>query len=197
MNRAIAGDARCLDLASFDKYGVIVADPPWQYRVTKGEGTAQEQYSTMTDDEIWTMPVEKLAAENCILFLWGTWPKLPEATATLEHWGFDYVTGLPWIKMTKGRGINYGVGYWVRGCSEYVLIGRRGSVSPPRLKGYLGLLSPNLHHSRKPESIHVLAEALPGPYLELFGRRMRQGWDVFGNEIETIMAGLPLFEETT
>jgi N6-adenosine-specific RNA methylase IME4 len=92
--------------------------------------------------------------------------------------------------MTKGRGINYGVGYWVRGCSEFVFIARRGHVSPPSQEGFLGLMSPNLQHSRKPDSVHVLAESLPGPYLELFARRPRDGWDTFGNEVER---ELPLF----
>jgi N6-adenosine-specific RNA methylase IME4 len=137
----------------------------------------------MSIADICAMPIPDLALTDCALFLWGTWPKLPEALAALTSWGFEYVTGLPWVKMTKGRGINYGVGYWVRGCSEYVLIGRRGQVSPPRIEGYLGILSPNLGHSRKPDSIHEIAEALPGPYLELFARRSRSGWDVFGDDI--------------
>ena len=82
----------------------------------------------------------------------------------------------------------------MRGCSEYVLVGRRGKVSPPRLKGFLGLLSPNLRHSRKPDSVHEIAEALPGPYLELFGRRPRKGWTVFGNEVKEETDGLPMFD---
>lgn len=183
-NRVIIGDARNLDLSSFGQYGVIVADPPWDYHLTIGEGTVAEHYPTMADMEIAAMPIDKVSLENCALFLWGTWPKLPEALMVLKAWGFDYVTGFPWIKMTGGMEINYGVGYWVRGCSECVFIGRKGHVSPPRQKGFLGLLSPNVQHSRKPDSIHEIAEALPGPYLELFGRRRREGWDTFGNNLE-------------
>jgi len=192
----IIGDARDMDLSQFGRYGVIVADPPWPYRVSKGEGTAKDQYPLMTDAEIWAMPVSMLTSDDCILFLWATWPKLPEALMTLSHWGFEYVTGFPWVKMTKGHGISYGVGYWVRGCSELVMIGRKGNVSPPRLEGFLGLLSPNLHHSRNPDSVHEIAETLPGPYLELFARRPREGWDTFGNEIVPDTEGLPLFEST-
>lgn len=193
MSKVIIGDARHMDLSQFERYGVIVADPPWPYRVTKGEGIAEDQYSVMTDQELKAMPVPLLAADDCILFLWGTWPKTPEVLDLLVVWGFEFVTGFPWVKLTNGGGISYGVGYWVRGCSEYVFIGRRGNVSPPRLEGFLGLMSPNLRHSHKPDSIHEIAEALPGPYLELFARRPRQGWTVFGNEIEDPMA-LPLFE---
>lgn len=193
----IQGDACNVDLSQFGRYGVIVADPPWPYRVSKGQGTAKEQYALMTDDEIWSMPVSELALPGSILLLWCTWPKLTEAMTTITCWGFEYVTGFPWVKMTKGRGINYGVGYWVRGCSEPVLIARRGHVSPPRLEGFLGLMSPNLRHSRKPDSIHKLAEALPGPYLELFARRSREGWDTFGDDVEGDIERMPLFAGLT
>ena len=78
----------------------------------------------------------------------------------------------------------YGVGFWVRGCSEPLFIARRGKVSPPT-DGFIGLLSENLRHSRKPENIYHYAEQLEGPYLELFARRPRQGWDSWGNEIKS------------
>ena len=189
--RIIVGDARAMDLSLFPyKYGVIVADPPWLYRVSKGQGTAIEQYEVMTDLDIYSMPVKDMASEDSILLLWGTWPKLPEALQTMSAWGFEYVTGFPWIKLNKnGVGISYGVGYWVRGCSEFVFIGRRGNVSPPRLEGFLGLMSPNLKHSHKPEDIYAIAESLPGPYLELFSRRSRRGWHSFGNEVKDMETG--------
>ena len=181
----INGDARTIDPADFKRYGVIVADPPWLYRVAKGQGTAEDQYDLMREEDIYSMPVGELALDDSVLFLWGTWPKLPEAIKVAESWGFEYVTGLPWIKLNRNDGgAFYGIGYWVRGCSEYVLICRKGHVSPPRLDGFLGLMSPNFEHSRKPNSIHEIAEALPGPYLELFARRDRAGWDCFGNEVQ-------------
>ena len=104
----------------------------------------------------------------------------------MQAWGFDYVTGFPWIKLDGGGVPNYGVGYWVRGCSEFVFIGKRGDASPPRLEGFLGLMSPNLHHSRKPDSLHEYAETLPGPYLEVFARRNRPNWYCFGNQFEEL-----------
>lgn len=196
--KVIFGDAKRLDLAQFERYGVIVADPPWPYRVTIKQGTTEGQYDSMTDEDLKSIPVPQLALPDSVLLLWGTWPKLPEALALMEAWGFDYVTGFPWVKTTSGNNIDYGVGYWVRGVSEYVMIGRRGNVSiePLRKKGFMGLLSenssggpelwlggPNLQHSRKPDSVHQIAEYLPGPRLELFGRRPRHGWTVFGNDM--------------
>jgi N6-adenosine-specific RNA methylase IME4 len=184
----IIGDASDMNLEKFDRYGVIVADPPWPYRVAKGQGIAEDQYAVMTDGDLRAMPISQLALDNCVLLLWGTWPKLPEAIQLMTAWGFEYVTGFPWVKTNSKNGQPfYGVGYWVRGCSEYVLIGRRGHVSPPRMKGFMGILSPGFKHSRKPDSVHDIAEALPGPYLELFGRRSRPGWTVFGNEVEELM----------
>lgn len=175
-----------MDLSQFhERYGVIIADCPWPYRVTRGRGIAEDQYSIMSHEELQNMPVPELAAKNCILFLWGTWPKLPKCIELMGDWGFDYVTGFPWVKTNqKNEQPFYGVGFWVRGCSEYVLIGRKGKVSPPRLEGFMGLLSPNLQHSRKPDSVHEIAEALRGPYLELFARRARPNWTVFGNQIQ-------------
>ena len=80
----INGDAKNLDLSQFKKYGVIVADPPWPYRVSKGQGTAKDQYVLMSDVNIQSMPVQQLTADNCVLFLWGTWPKLPEVLQNLQ-----------------------------------------------------------------------------------------------------------------
>ena len=192
----ISGDARNMNLSRFEKYGVIVADPPWPYQnfSERREGSAKAEYNLMTLDDLYEMPVGKLAKDDAILLLWGTWPKLPEALATLNAWGFEYVTGFPWVKLNKGGGLQYGVGFWVRGCSEFVFIGRRGNVSPPRLEGFLGLMSPNIGHSHKPDSIHEIAEALPGPYIELFARRERAGWDCFGNEVVSTAEAMPLFE---
>ena len=174
------------------KYGVIIADPPWPYNNPKSHRPrlGGYTYETMTAPNIWKLPVADLAADNCSLFLWGTWPKVPLVTQTMEAWGFDHVTGLPWIKVNKdGVTPSYRTGHWVAGCSEYVLIGRRGYVSPPPPPRFLGLLSDTLlagphirEHSRKPDSVHDIAEMLEGPYLEMFAKRPRDGWDIWGHE---------------
>ncbi len=173
-------------------YRVIVADPPWSYSNSGTRGAAANIYPTMTDVDIQAMPIAALAAPDCVLLMWATWPKLVEACIpTIAAWGFQYVTGFPWIKVTDVSrdlwgglriSVPYGVGFWARGASEPLLIAKRGNPSPPQ-NGFIGLLSPNLGHSRKPESVYEYAEALPGPYLELFARRPRPGWDAWGNEI--------------
>jgi len=185
-------DIRKINTFEIGKYGVVLADPPWRYDFSVDSSDAIEShYSTLALSEIVAIPVSDLTLPDSVLILWGTWPKLPEALSVMKSWGFEYVTGFPWIKMKADFSIHYGMGYWVRGCSECLLIGRKGKVSPPKQHGFLGLLAPNLQHSRKPDSIYELAETLPGPYIELFARRPRSDWTVVGNEIET---DVPLFE---
>ncbi|MCP4542284.1 MAG: hypothetical protein GY832_34615 [Chloroflexi bacterium] len=159
----IAGDARCLNLSLFNgqRYGVIIADPPWPYDNPKDHDPRMGGYTyqPMTLDEIKAMPVQALAADDAILFLWGTWPKLPQVIETMRAWGFEHVTGFPWVKTTQSGEPAYGIGSWVAGCSEYVLIGRRGCVSPPSEK-YLGLVGPSLGHSRKQDAERLEMDVL-------------------------------------
>ena len=180
-------------------YGVILADPPWAYRIGGRagiQGTADRQYSTMTDADICELPVGDLALPNSVLLLWCTWPKLREGLAVVEAWGFEYLTTIPWVKITSLQTdmfdgeprieVPYGVGFWARGASEPLFVCKRGKPTHPRIDP-IGLLSPNLYHSRKPDSVYEYAESLDGPYCELFARRTREGWDSWGNEIESTL----------
>jgi len=182
------------------KYGVILADPPWKYRNAGTRGAAENEYTTMCDLDLKAMPVAQLAAKDCLLACWCTWPMLEEGVDLLKAWEFEFITGFPWIK-TQGDPQKslfdnewllkpiYWVGYWMRGCSEFVLLARRGKPKLPEAD-FVGLLSQNFQHSRKPENLYEYCESVPGPYLELFCRRPREGWDVFGNEIESTPAVL-------
>ena len=173
------------------KYGVILADPPWSYHNAGCRGAAADQYATMPLADICRLPIADLAASDSVLLCWATWPLLQEAMQVVKAWGFAYVTGFPWVKITGvyydlwGKlqvTVPYGIGFWVRGATEPLLIGRRGDVHPPDT-GPIGLLCENVEHSRKPDSIYEYAEAMPGPYIELFARRKREGWDAWGNEV--------------
>ena len=100
------------------KYQIIYADPPWTYEKTGGtknsRGMAKQFYQTMNINDVCFMPIDVIADENCALFLWATWPKLPEALTVIDRWGFRYFgLGFEWIKKTKIAYI-----YWKRrnGC---------------------------------------------------------------------------------
>lgn len=192
------------------KFRTILADPPWRYGgsdqfqsnggkrtakdANKAMRAARNHYSTMSTEEIAALGdlVKAVSEEDCVLILWGTWPLVPDAIAVMHAWGFTHVTGFPWIKIIGEpmRGlfgelvmkIIYGLGFWVRGCSEYVLIGRRGKVTANI--DVAGLISENFAHSRKPENIYDYAEHHDGPFLEIFARRTRDGWVSLGNEID-------------
>jgi len=177
------------------KYGVIIADPPWAFRNSGITGAAQNHYPTMSTDEICRMPIEGLAATESLLLMWTTWATMPDALSIISKWGFEYKTGFPWLKVQGEPQRNlwgefeyrpvYGMGWWIRGCSEPILIATRGELAPPT-DYFLGILSRRFRHSRKPENIYQYAEIFPGPYLELFARRTRLGWDVWGNEVEGV-----------
>ena len=178
-------------------YRVILADPPWEYsfpntrRVSAGE--AGDDYKRMKTADICALPVKHMAADDSVLILWAIWNQLEPALQVMNAWGFTMVTGFPWIKAYHPPAVDmfgelqykpvWGMGMWVRGCSEPILIGKRGNAMPPETQ-WLGLLAERLEHSRKPESIYHYAESLPAPRLEMFARRQRAGWDVFGNQVE-------------
>lgn len=170
------------------RYGVILADPPWAYRNAGGNGAAANHYPTMNIDELCALPVGYLAANTSILYLWATWPQLPESMRLIAAWGYTYKTGLPWVKGNLSDDDTFkpsmGTGFWVRGCSELLLIAVRGKPAvPPPAERKLGLLAPRARHSQKPNDIYELAERHPGPWLELFAREHRVGWDVYGDEV--------------
>ncbi len=185
--------------AARSKYKTILADPPWDYR-NGGNGRARAHYNLMTIDQLCEMDVATHADDDAVLLMWATWPQVEGAMRVGKSWGFEYVTGFPWLKTYDppfcdllGETIvkpTYGTGAWVRGCSEPLFVFRRGKAKPPT-GSWMGLISERMEHSRKPDTIYEYAESFPGPYLEMFCRRPRAGWHVFGNEVESNVAIVP------
>lgn len=175
------------------KYGVILADPPWDYR-NGGNGRAAAHYPLMTIGALCALPVADLAADDAILLMWTTWPQVVGAVKVVEAWGFEYISGFPWVKVYDPPFVDmfgeflahptWGTGSWVRGCSEPVFICKRGNAKPPETN-WMGLISQRMAHSRKPNCLHEYAESFPGPYLELFARRPYPGWDSWGNQVDS------------
>lgn len=173
-------------------YAGIIADPPWHFETRSAKGAAkspQAQYPTMTVDEIAALPVDHLAAPDCLLLLWTTFPMLPRAFDVLAAWRFRYVTGGAWHKRTAGGHTAFGTGYWLRSACEPFLLAKIGNP-PCRPSGPARSIrnvvdAPARSHSRKPDEAYRIIETLvAGPYLELFARQRRPGWEAWGDETD-------------
>jgi N6-adenosine-specific RNA methylase IME4 len=163
------------------KYRTIVADPPWRYStsriVTTGKqrrAEAMAHYDTMTLDAICGLPVDQLAEDDAHLYLWVTCPLLFWAKDVLDAWGFEYRTLITWEKQGA-----LGMGFHFRVQTEHVVFATRGKLPIlPHLRQRNIFKSPKGQHSAKPDCFYDLVEQVsPGPYVELFSRRCRFGWD--------------------
>ncbi len=172
------------------RYSTILADPPWQFQNRTGKMAPEHRrllrYPTMELQEIMELPISRLAAAQSHCYLWVPNALLREGLNVLEAWGFTYKSNLVWYKVRKDGGPDgRGVGFYFRNVTELILFGVRGSMrtlEPGRTQVNL-LSTRKREHSRKPDEIYELVEACsPGPYLELFARFQRDGWDQWGNE---------------
>lgn len=170
-----------------NRYEIIYADPPWTYKDRGCNGAAAKQYNLMKEAEIKNLPVEKLADKNCVLFMWTTYPKLPEALEVIKAWGFIYKSiGFQWIKQNKsGIGYHFGLGRWTRGNTECCLLATKGK--PKRKSAGVSQLifAPIARHSQKPGAVREKITELMGdlPRIELFARETCDGWDCWGDEV--------------
>lgn len=184
------------------KFRTILADPPWDYKMWGKMGrhrSPEKHYPVLSLDDIATLPVSLVAADNCVLLLWTTWPLLAEGSmqAILSGWGFEGKTGFPWLKLSRDMIPRMGTGYHARACTEPLLIATRGKPPCPepweRLEGVL--FSKLGEHSAKPDTIYSRAELYDGPYLEMFSRPdggleiPRPNWTRIGNEMDGLDIG--------
>lgn len=181
MIREAAASAKPLN-GGLGRFAVICADPPWRYEHPISDSRRIEnQYPTMETAEIGALPVQEIATDDAILFLWATAPKLTEALEVMKTWGFTYRTNLVWVKPTIGPG------YWVRSRHELLLVGTRGDMPTPLPEKRPDSVfeAPRGEHSEKPEIVVQLIEAMYPelPKIELFARRKREGWEAWGNQL--------------
>lgn len=172
------------------RYSTLLADPPWQFQNRTGKMAPEHRrllrYPTMELKEILELPVAKLAAAKSHLYLWVPNALLQEGLQVMAAWGFTYKSNLVWYKVRKDGGPDgRGVGFYFRNVTELILFGVRGSMrtlQPGRTQVNV-LATRKREHSRKPDEIYDIVESCsPGPYLELFARFRRPGWDQWGNE---------------
>lgn len=169
------------------KYKIIYADPPWEYddKALAGNRGACCKYSVMNEDEIKNLQVNQIADEDSILFLWATFPKLPEAFEVIKSWGFTYKTkAFTWVKTNKNGTIFMGMGRWTRSNDEVCLLAVKGS--PKRIDAGISsiVMTDIQEHSEKPDIFRTKILQLVGklPRIELFARTRIHGWDTWGND---------------
>lgn len=166
-------------------YGVIYADPPWSFRLYSGADTIpqrawQRRYDPMPTKDIMALPVHELAADDCALILWAIGPLIPAALQVGEAWGFEYKTDLfYWAKPGP-----MGMGYYSRKRIEPCYLFTKGK--PLRMAKDVDqcIVADRREHSRKPDEAAAEIERMfAGPYLELFARERKTGWDAWGNQV--------------
>lgn len=190
------------------KFAVIIADPPWEYdspRALVGNGgrgdfrisemtqvDVSAHYKTMSLEEICSLQLP--AADNSFLFMWITNPFLCDGSGVkvVKAWGFVPKTIITWAKIKADAFVpSMKTGHWFRSASEHVIFAVRGAcrrpIDYPALPTWFA--APRGAHSVKPDRIHEYAELIApqGPWLEMFARRSRPGWYLWGNEVPVEM----------
>ena len=193
------------------KFKTIVADFPWKFgspRALVGNGgrgwengkarervqvDVSKKYQTMTLDELKMLQIDKISEDNAHLYLWAPNAFISEAWEISKIYSFVPKQVLTWVKIKKNKHEpSMSTGYWFRSASEFVIFAVRGKQKLLGKPHPTAFLHERLPHSQKPEKFYteVVEKQSPGPYLELFGRKPREGWTVLGNEID----GLDIFD---
>lgn len=165
-------------------YKTIVADPPWRYASAATKADAGKHYSTMHVDDLCALTVRDLAAESAHLWLWCTNALMEDGYRVVRSWGFNPLTVVTWCKPGPG------VGYYLRNNTEHAILASRGEPMVPDVKPQSTWhVWPRTPHSVKPQASYDLVEQVsPGPYVELFARAPRLGWDSWGYGYESGVA---------
>lgn len=175
------------------KFRTILADPPWQFSNRSGKMAPEhkrlKRYDTMDLQSIMDLPVSSIVEDTAHLYLWIPNAVLDKGLSVMEAWDFKYKTNIIWHKVRKDGGPDgRGVGFYFRNTTEMILFGVRGKKArtlPPGRRQVNIIRSRKREHSRKPDELYDIIESCsPGPYLELFARRRRNGWTSIGDEVE-------------
>ncbi len=167
------------------KYRTILIDPPWPQGISgewkKHKAAKALPYPTMTLDQIKAMKIGELAEEGCHIWLWTTNQYLRDAFDVMKGWGFKYLTTITWVKPS-------GCGNWFVSRTQYCLFGYKNKCQFNKSRYKPNVFFSNLpkRHSEKPEEFYKLIESISDKdRLEIFARKKRKGWDVWGNEVDS------------
>lgn len=175
------------------KYKIVYVDPPWKFNNKNTGGNmksgADSHYPTMNINDIAKLDVPSICDDDCVLFMWWVASQPAEALKLVESWGFKLktMTGFNWVKQTSKGNPFFGMGFWTRQGSEMCLIATKGK--PKRIDAGVRsvIMAENEKHSKKPDIFRKEIVKLMGdqPRVELFARETSEGWDVWGNEVES------------
>jgi site-specific DNA-methyltransferase (adenine-specific) len=172
------------------KYNIIYADPAWSYSGQLfNRGGVKNKYETLHQRKIEELNVTAISHTDSVCFMWATFPKLEEALYIMRAWGFRYITvAFTWIKVYEKSGkIFFGMGKWTRANAEICILGTKGNINRIDASVPQVILSPIREHSEKPEEVKERIVKLMGdlPRIELFARKKTNGWDAWGNGVES------------
>ena len=195
MNITEETNENLLQFCGEKKFSTIYADPPWRFQNRSGKVAPEHKrlnrYETMKLEDIKNLPVQYVASNKCHLYLWVPNAILPNGLEVMEAWGFKYKGNIVWEKVRKdGEPDGRGVGFYFRNVTEILLFGIRGennrTLAPARSQVNI-VRTQKREHSRKPdEIIDIIERCSSGPFLELFARGNRAGWDMWGNQADSI-----------
>ena len=186
------------------RYNIIYADPPWRYADKRASAVTDRPqayggitYPTMEIEEMCNLPVKDISETNAVLFMWATMPLLEQSFQVIKAWGFKYKTcAFVWVK-TNGRNprlflmnvdIRSGLGSYTNANAELCLLATRGKyIERERRDVKQVIFAPVERHSQKPAEARERIIAMYGevPRVELFARKRVDGWDAWGNEVES------------
>jgi N6-adenosine-specific RNA methylase IME4 len=193
------------DLLQFvgnNRYTTLLADPPWRFLNRTGKMAPEHKrlsrYTTLSAEEIAGLPVPQIVNSTAHLYLWVPNALLADGLEVMKRWGFTYKTNIIWYKIRKDGGPDRrGVGFYFRNVTEMLLFGVLGknarTLKPGRTQPNI-IVTRKREHSRKPDEAYEIIESCSvGPYLELFARGKRQGWNQWGNEVEDYNPSWPTY----
>ena len=179
------------------KYQIIYADPPWHF----GSGCVyqdggrpvrkiEDQYLTTKTKDLKQIPVQDICDKDCLLFMWVIDSHIPDALELIKAWGFKYSTvAFYWVKKYNTGSNCYNVGRWTMKTVEPVFLASMGTPMHFKKKSNVKQLieAVRTKHSKKPNEVKDRIVELCGdlPRIELFARQKTEGWDVWGNEVES------------
>ena len=167
-------------------YDLIYSDPAWSYDKKVGQGIADEQYNTMSIEEIAGLRVGDLLKEDGLVYMWITFPFLDQIPYICESWGLEYVTvGFNWIKLNIDGTPFFGIGHHTKSNGEVCVILRKGKGLQVQDNSISQVIMTRRDkHSKKPHACYTHLERLypNASKLEMFARHRREGWGVWGEE---------------